>query len=196
MTTRSLALLLLAVLGLAACESTGTDPDPGPGPGGSPGTLTLVTATSGTQPDSNGYTIMLDGTAHGSIGPTDSVTVEGLEPGSHAVELADIEFNCATLGQFTRTVTVGSDAGAVVDYGVACDAESRSRISFVRYPSLQQCRGHAHERRWVGPHQPERQPGGDQAADAPPVGQVVARWQAGGLHPLGWWTLRDHRRGE
>jgi Tol biopolymer transport system component len=134
-TTRSLALLLLAVVGLAACESSGTDPDPGPGPGGPPGTMTLVTATSGTQPDSDGYTIMLDGTAHGSIGPTDSVTVEGLEPGSHAVELADIEFNCATLGQFTRTVTIGSDAGAVVDYGVACDTESRSRISFVRYPA-------------------------------------------------------------
>ena len=133
MTTRSLALLLLAVVGVAGCESAGPDPDPDPG--GLPGTITLLTATSGTQPDSDGYTIMLDGTAHGSIGPTDSVTVEGLEPGSHAVELADIEFNCATLGQFTRTVTIGSDAGAVVDYGVACDTESRSRISFVRYPA-------------------------------------------------------------
>jgi hypothetical protein len=125
-----MAPLLLAVVGVAACESTG----PGPGTGGFPGGLTLVTITSGIQPDGDGYTIMVDGTAHASIGPIDSVTVEEVDPGSHEVELADIEFNCATLGQFTRTVTVESDAGTVVDYTVACDAASRSRIAFVKYP--------------------------------------------------------------
>ena len=122
----SLRPLLLAALGGAACD--GTAPDPG----GSPGGLALVTTTAGLEPDSDGYTIMVDGERRGTIGPNDSVAVPGVEPGSHAVALADIEFNCATLGQFTRTVPVTSEAASVVDYSVACDALSRSRIGFVR----------------------------------------------------------------
>jgi Tol biopolymer transport system component len=118
--------LLLAAIGSASCDSTA------PGTGSSPGGLAVVTSTAGVQPDNDGYTIMVDGTAHGAIGPNDSLSVEGVDPGSHAVELADIEFNCATLGQFTRTVSVGSNEGAVVDYSVACDAASRSRIAFVK----------------------------------------------------------------
>jgi Tol biopolymer transport system component len=117
--------LLLPVIGGTSCDNEGS------GPNGSPGGLALVTSTTGVQPDGDGYTIMVDGMPHGSIGPNDSLTVAGIDPGSHAVELSDIEFNCATLGQFTRTVAVSADAGAVVHYSVACDARSRSRIAFV-----------------------------------------------------------------
>ena len=118
--------LLLLVIGSTSCDNTG------PGTGGPPGGLSLVTTTAGIQPDGDGYTIMVDATGHGSIGPNDSLTVAGVNAGSHAVELSDIEFNCATLGQFTRTVSVSADAEAVVHYSVACDALSRSRIAFVR----------------------------------------------------------------
>ena len=117
--------LLLVLIGVTACE--GSDP----GTGSSPGGMALVTTTAGVQPDGDGYTIMVDGEAHGSIGPNDSLAVTGIDAGSHAVELADIEFNCATLGQFTRTVTIASDAESVVKYSLACDALSRSRIAFV-----------------------------------------------------------------
>ncbi len=120
------ALGTIALLGITSCESTA------PGTGGGAGGLALVTTTAGIQPDSDGYTIIVDGTPHGTIGPNDSVNVSGIDHGSHAVELADIEFNCATLGQFTRTVPVAADAESVVDYSVACDALSRSRIGFVR----------------------------------------------------------------
>jgi len=123
-------LLLLAALGGMSCDGTA------PGPGGSPGGLGLVTTTGGIQPDSDGYTIMLDGTAQGRIGPNDSLTLPDVGTGSHAVELSDIQFNCATLGQFTRTVSVSNDAEAVVDYSVACDARSRSRIAFLRDRTL------------------------------------------------------------
>src|SRR5205814_7660976 len=86
----------------------------------------------------DGYTIMVDGTPHGTIGPNDRQTVAGIDAGSHAVELSGIEFNCATLGQFTRTVSVTSDTEAVVDYSVACDAASRSRVAFVRDKDFEQ----------------------------------------------------------
>ena len=45
-----------------------------PGPRWPPGGLALVTTTAGIQPDSDGYTIMVDGTAQGRIGPNDSLT--------------------------------------------------------------------------------------------------------------------------
>jgi Tol biopolymer transport system component len=117
--------LLLIVIVSGSCENTD------PSTGGSTGGLVLVTSTAGVQPDDDGYTIMVDGTAHGSIGPNDSLTVADVNAGSHTVELSDIEFNCATLGQFTRTVSVSADAEALVDYSVACDAVSRSRIALV-----------------------------------------------------------------
>lgn len=117
--------LLLAVVGGVSCDGTE------PGRGGSTG-LALVTTTAGIQPDNEGYTIMVDGNAQATVGANDSVMVAGIDAGSHAVELADIEFNCATLGQFTRTVAVEDDAEAVVDYSIACDAVSRSRIAFVK----------------------------------------------------------------
>lgn len=121
-----MGLLLLAVVGGVSCDSTA------PGRGGSTGGLALVTATAGIQPDNDGYTIMVDGNAQGTVGANDSVMVAGIDAGSHAVELADVEFNCATLGQFTQTVLVEDDAEAVVDYSIACDAVSRSRIAFVK----------------------------------------------------------------
>jgi len=126
----TMPLLLLAVLSGTSCDS------PTPDPGGSPGGLALVTNTGGIQPDSNGYTVMLDGTARGGIGPNDSLTLPDVGAGLHAVELSDVQFNCATLGQFTRTVSVSSDAEAVVNYSVACDARSRSRIGFLRDRTL------------------------------------------------------------
>ena len=118
--------LLLVVVGGVSCDSTA------PGHGGSTGGLALVTSTAGIQPDNDGYTIMVDGNAQGSVGANDSVMVAGIDAGSHAVELADVEFNCATLGQFTRTVSVEDDAETVVGYSIACDSVSRSRIAFVK----------------------------------------------------------------
>jgi Tol biopolymer transport system component len=118
--------LLLVVMGGVSCESSA------PGTGGSTSGLALVTTTAGIQPDQDGYTIIVDGNARGTVGANDSVTVAGIEAGPHSVELADVEFNCATLGQFTRSVSVEEDAETVVDYSIACDTVSRSRIALVR----------------------------------------------------------------
>ncbi|HEY8257613.1 MAG TPA: hypothetical protein VIG08_08135 [Gemmatimonadales bacterium] len=99
---------------LAACGSVDDT-----GSGGDEDGLQLSTRTSGTRPDNDGYTIMVDGTAHGTIGPNDQVTVTDVEPGDHAVELSQIQFNCATLGAFTRPVTLAAGAGAAVAYSGA-----------------------------------------------------------------------------
>ncbi len=114
---------LVFAIGLAACGNEVTHPGGG-------GTLELVTSTAGTEPDQDGYTIMVDGAVHGTIGPNDRVAVPGMEAGTHTVELAQIQFNCATLGAFTRAVAVTADGPASVDYDVQCDARSRARIAW------------------------------------------------------------------
>ena len=73
--TMNAGLLLLMVMAAIACDSTS------PGNGGSTGGLSLVTATAGVQPDHDGYAVMVDGTAHGRIGPNDSLTVAGIDAG-------------------------------------------------------------------------------------------------------------------
>ena len=109
---------------LTACGS-GEDT----GPSGQVG-LQLATTTTGTEPDDDGYTIVVDGSAHGTIGPNAHVTLTDIGPGDHTVELSQIQFNCATLGAFTRPVTLSESSGAAVDYDVQCDAQSRSRIAY------------------------------------------------------------------
>ncbi|HEY8259358.1 MAG TPA: hypothetical protein VIG08_16995 [Gemmatimonadales bacterium] len=117
---------LLVLIGCsAACGSTE------PGQTGSGG-LSVVTTTIGIQPDTNGYIVLVDGVRYKAVGANDSVTVPGIPPGSHTVELFGIAFNCATLGEFARTVSVSAEADTPIDYSVACDAVSRSRIGFVR----------------------------------------------------------------
>ena len=119
-----IATVLLVGL-LAACSSVDDT-----GSGGGEAGIRLSTKTTGTQPDDNGYTIMVDSTAHGTIGSNDSVTVTDVQAGDHTVELSQIQFNCATLGAFTRPVTLSAGSGAAVDYSVQCDDPSRSRVSY------------------------------------------------------------------
>jgi Tol biopolymer transport system component len=121
--------MMRRLLVLIACSAACTTTEPGQG--GGAGGLSLVTTTAGVQPDSDGYTIMVDGAPHGTVGSNDSVTVPDVESGSHQVELSGIGFNCATLGEFTRSVSVATDASASVDYTVSCLSVSRSRIAFV-----------------------------------------------------------------
>ncbi|MFL5495060.1 MAG: hypothetical protein ACJ8DC_11815 [Gemmatimonadales bacterium] len=115
---------LLAFLLAVAC---GSNDDTGPGAGG---TLELTTTTTGSEADSDGYAVIVDGSPHGTIGSNDHVTVSDVGEGSHTVELAQIQFNCATLGAFSRPVTISASAGASVDYEVQCDAGARSRIAY------------------------------------------------------------------
>jgi hypothetical protein len=64
--------LIILAIACAACSTTE------PGSNGAGG-LSLVTTTAGIQPDSDGYTIMVDGNPHGTVGSNDSVTLPDVE---------------------------------------------------------------------------------------------------------------------
>jgi dipeptidyl aminopeptidase/acylaminoacyl peptidase len=114
----SVAALVTAAGIFAACgDSTGTDPDPDP----QTGAITVTTATTGTDPD-DGYSVVIDGTARGTIGPTASVTVSNIAPGSHTVELQGINENCTATGDTSVTVAVTAGETATAAFAITCQA--------------------------------------------------------------------------
>jgi dipeptidyl aminopeptidase/acylaminoacyl peptidase len=119
-----MAALFTAAGIFAACgDSTGTDPDPDP----QTGAITVTTATTGTDPD-DGYSVLIDGTARGTIGPSASVTVSNIAPGSRTVELQGINENCTATGGTSVTVTVTAGETATADFAITCVANAGTLV--------------------------------------------------------------------
>lgn len=62
-----------------------------------PGSILVRTATTGFL-KAEGYGVVVDGVSAMAIGANDEVTVDGLDPGSYLVELADVPDNCTVDG--------------------------------------------------------------------------------------------------
>jgi hypothetical protein len=105
-------LLALIAIGLAACGDTSGPP--------APGSITVSTTTAGFM-KATGYELVVAGENKGAIGAADQVTVSGLEPGSHLVQLANVPANCSAEGV---TVTVASQETAQVSFNVTCSYEA------------------------------------------------------------------------
>ena len=86
------------------------------------GGLIVTTATSGSDPDPDGYTISIDGAEGGSLGVNATVVLSNLPPGVHAVGLTGLVANCQIQGDNIRSVTVTAGADASVAYAISCTA--------------------------------------------------------------------------
>jgi hypothetical protein len=111
--TEYLALPLAAAL-LSGCS------DEAPA-GLAEGALQVATATTGQDPDDDGYLVLVNGSSGGAVGATDALTITGLAAGDVEVELAGVAGNCAIVGSNPRAVTVSAGATASVAFAVACE---------------------------------------------------------------------------
>ncbi len=106
---------VVALVAWAACT------DPGPADPVnvrvSLGSVRLTITTSGIRPDSDGYTVSVDGSGPRPIPSNGSLLFEDLAPGSHAFELTDMARHCvASAGNpFSLTVAPGSTIEATLD---------------------------------------------------------------------------------
>ena len=122
MPARSVARVL-AVLAMASAVSWF-----GCGGGGSdlagpePGSLDVTIATSGPEPDPDGYTLSIDGAAPEAIAVNASRHTEGMAPGNHTVALAGLAGNCTVGTGVGVTVEVLAGGAAAVRFDVACAA--------------------------------------------------------------------------
>jgi hypothetical protein len=113
----------LATLACATCS-----PGAPSSPGATTGSILVGVATSGVEaPDAFQVTVD-NGQTHG-VSANGSVTLEGIPPGTHAVELISIPMNCAVDGSNPREVIVGEAGTAEVGFTVLCMAAPRGNLS-------------------------------------------------------------------
>ena len=79
----------------------------------------ISVSTTGSELDSDGYGLSIDGVATGSVLPDDTVMLPYVSSGAHTVALTGVAPNCAVSGEHPRTVDVVDGVGSV-SLEVAC----------------------------------------------------------------------------
>lgn len=93
-----------------------------------PGSLTATASTSGSDLDSNGYTVTVDQATSQPLATNGgSATFTGLAAGSHPVSLLGVASNCTVSGGNTQTVTVVSGGTATASFSVTCTVAGQRR---------------------------------------------------------------------
>jgi probable HAF family extracellular repeat protein len=88
----------------------------------SAGTLQIRTTTIGSDPDPDGYTVVIDGDADQAIGVAATLTIESMLPGAHSLELSGLEGNCAVQGENPVVVTLSPAGRSEISFAVNCTA--------------------------------------------------------------------------
>jgi hypothetical protein len=109
-----------SIAALASCRSATDLPESG--------AIAVAVATTGPEPDRNGYRVVVDGSTSRTVGVEDSTSFEQLTPGSHAVELTDVADNCSVSGGAPRSITVVAGAIERVRFEIACAATGALRV--------------------------------------------------------------------
>ena len=106
--------LCLAALLMLGCGDNATEPQTG--------SILARLTISGSQPDSDGSRVTVDGSTTWVLLDGESHVFEGLSTGTHSVTISDVAFNCIVQGDVSRSVVVGSDQPALVPFVVDCPA--------------------------------------------------------------------------
>ena len=85
------------------------------------GGIRVITTTTGTGLDPDGYQIVLDSGAPQPVGIVDTLEVNALPPGDHQVQLLGVADNCSIVdGEATRAVVVTAGMVADVEFQIDC----------------------------------------------------------------------------
>ena len=95
------------------------------------GALQISTATSGSDPDPDGYTVAVDGGIAQPIATNATVTVSGIAAGPHSVTLAGLAANCGVGGANPITIAITAGQTASADFAITCTASTVARIAFI-----------------------------------------------------------------
>jgi methylmalonyl-CoA mutase cobalamin-binding subunit len=112
--TRLHPLVLLAILAFAAgCDETLISVS-------SDGRIEVAVRTNGSDVDTDGFSVTVDGGTARFVAPGGSVILDSLSQGSHSVLLSGLAENCQVEGTNPRPVVVGPDGQADVSFDVRC----------------------------------------------------------------------------
>lgn len=106
---------------VATAATMATPPNPPPPPPATGG-LTITVATAGASPDTDGYTLTVQGVTR-AVASTSTTTITGLTPaalGANSVLLAGVAPNCTVTGTNPRPVVIVANATGGVGFTVTC----------------------------------------------------------------------------
>lgn len=86
------------------------------------GAIGVMTSTTGSPADPDGYTVSLDAAAGQSIGVNDNLLVPDLGLGDHEVELSGVADNCLVQGANPRIVSVSESQTTQTEFEIVCSA--------------------------------------------------------------------------
>ena len=95
-----------------------------------PATVIVRTSTSGSAPDLDGYLVSVDGAPGHPVGTRDSLTLDGIRPGSHGFGLSDVSSNCTVAGANPIALTLEPGATDSLTFSVSCTGVSPAHLLF------------------------------------------------------------------
>jgi Tol biopolymer transport system component len=93
------------------------------------GILEITTATTGLEPDTDGYVVTVDDGSQRVIGANATFQLLNVESGDHSVQLAGVAENCAVAGENPRLIQIEAGKTASLDFVVTCTAGGAIRVS-------------------------------------------------------------------
>lgn len=118
--------ITVLVLVIMACS----DGDSG-GPGAATtGAIQVMTSTSGSTPDPDGYEITVSGGAAQPMGGDATLTIPDLAPGPYSLELTEVAVNCSVGDDNPRAVNVVAGETVRTTFSVSCVAFATGKITF------------------------------------------------------------------
>jgi hypothetical protein len=115
-------VLFLLAAGVAACNGDDTVSVPSTE---NDGTMEVVTTTTGTEIDPDGYTVQVDAQSVGPIGASATINA-AVSAGDHTVQLTGLAANCTVTGENPRTVSVGAGETVTLSFAVSCGSSTGS----------------------------------------------------------------------
>jgi hypothetical protein len=85
-----------------------------------PGSLRVVTVTTGPDQDADGYSLVLDGGSARHIGTSAQLTIDNLVPGSHRLVLSGVAPNCTIASGSSRSVVVTVGVETATSFAITC----------------------------------------------------------------------------
>lgn len=95
------------------------------------GDMQVIVSTAGSDPDPDGYTLLLDGGAQSQITAIrDTVYFNNVEEGSHDLELTEIADNCVVPGDNPRVVNIVAGDTTTTIFDVSCETIIQNQIVY------------------------------------------------------------------
>lgn len=95
----------------------------------STGSIEVRLQVTGASPDPNGCIVTVDDIHERHLTGGERITIDGLSEGLHVAVLSDVASHCSLQGDSVRSVVVGLDQPATLDFVVDCPAPSGIEVT-------------------------------------------------------------------